>query len=435
MKNLLKLSLFATALTPVVFWKSILIPYTTPKVFFFRTLVFLALFLFTVLISLDLKFRKKIIEKIQIFKNNKVVWCVLFSYVILVLSTIFAYSPSVAFTGTMERGEGLVGLSFLYIIFFLFILIFEKKDWYDFFQISIFSGFILFIVEMVEKFNGTLRPGSLVDNPIFLAVYLLFILFFSLLFWSRGVKENNNWFKFIGIFAGLFSVLGILITESRGVMLGIFLGVILALFYLVFKGKNIYFLNKYSLQKISVGILVLIVSFSALFFMTRHFMFWQKIPGFSRLADFDTSDGNTQARLLLAKTTVQSLSPKLNSFKNNLLGWGWDNYSFLWQKIYPAELFSFDRGIFDRTHNKLLDIWSMNGLLGLFAYLSLWFFLFKELFKIKNLSRIEISFVLFLLSAFFVQGLFAMDTITSYLFFYVIIGFIIFNVQEFYEKK
>ena len=218
-------------------------------------------------------------------------------------------------------------------------------------------------------------------------------------------------------------------TETRGTLLGLFLGVISILIYGIITGKNIFY-KKLNLRKLSIIFLFLFLIFSGVFISTRKSETWQKIPGFSRIAVIGNTDSTTQTRLLMGKLSLNAVNPIENGLKKFLIGWGPDNFSLAYAKYFDPLQFKYEKDWFDRSHNKLFDCLVMTGILGLLAYLMIWFLFFKSIFKNKDFSLINIGLLFFGVSL-LVHFLFVFDQITTTMSFFVVLPFLIYTITNY----
>lgn len=434
MTKIIKICLWALALTPFIVNKFAFFPYATGESLFARGLLVLVSILFVFNYFYSKNFKDKIIEKIKIVIKNPIVISILAFILVFIISTIFAVNKYNAFWGTIERGEGLIGIIYFASLFIYSLLIFEKKDWLWFFKLSLVTTLVLIGKEFIQFFSGIVRPSSFLDNPTYLAGYLLFSIFCAVVVFENTIPRETEkirsknlsliiW-KYFSIITLISSILGIFITETRGTIAGLAVGFIFILIYGVIKGKNISY-KKLNLRKISIILLCILFIFSAVFIGTRKSEIWQKVPGLSRVALISGKDDTTQTRLLMAQLSLQSVNPKEEGMKKLLIGWGPENFSLAYAKYFNPVQFSYEMGWFDRSHNKLFDTLVMNGLFGLIAYLAIWFFFFKAIFKRKETSLLNIG-LLFLGVSLLVHLLFVFDQITTSIPFFAILSFTIY---------
>jgi O-antigen ligase len=430
MKRALRIVLLCVPIALIWYSRTALVPAVDAKNLFVRGVLMVASVLCAILVASDASFRAETVAKLRAFWQNPLGKALTASYAVLVVSTIFAFDRFTAFFGTAGRGEGFVGLSFFYLLTLLTVVAFEKKDWLDFWKMTVLAGAIVFLKELAEFMGGAYRPGSLMDNPIFLAGYFLAIIYAGFVLLSRGMDQKNASLKWMGGSAIGMSVIGIFITESRGVMLGMAVGVLVTLVYLAFRGGAEASTGRKSVKKAAIIMLVLCLALGGIFAATRQARVWEGIPGFNRLAQFSFTDLTTQSRIENARLTLRAVRPSGGNIKNALVGWGWDNYVFAWQANYDPQLYQYDRAIFDRAHNKLLDVLVMNGVLGLLAYLTVWVCIARAAILIGRRSVVECAAVLFFSTAFFIQNLFVFDTIISYVPFFSLIGYMLFETRN-----
>lgn len=420
MKKLTKILLLALTFTPFIYTPSVFFPDSTGKIFFVRFVVLIASALFIINFFYVKNFRDEIMTKIRIFIRHPLVLSIFAFITAFAISTVVAVDKYAALWGDVQRGEGFVGVLFLFSLFIFSLLVFERKDWLWFLKLSLLVSLFLIGKEFLDFFSGIERPGSFIGNPTFLAGYLLFTIFSSVLVFREA--ENKFW-KYFSIATLVLSFLGIFITETRGAILGLALGGISVLIYGAFKGNTFAYKNL-NFQKISIGLLCIIAVFSVIFFTTKNNEFWQKIPGLARVASISGDDISTRTRLFGIKSSLESINPASNGFKKLLLGWGPNNYILAFGKYYNQEQYKYEIEWFDRAHNKLLDVLVASGLIGLLAYLSIWFLYFRYILRKRDFSLETVGFVFFGI-AFFVHLLFVFDHISTSVPFFIILAFVV----------
>lgn len=433
MKTALKVSLLSIPVALIWYMPHALVPAVDAKNLFVHLLVTIAAVLAAILFFSNVSFRSETMGKLRVFWKNPIGKAMAASYAVLIVSTIFAFDKFTAFLGTASRGEGFVGLSFFYFLTLLLVLVFEKKDWLNFWKMMIGAGTIIFIKEIAEFAGGAYRPGSFMDNPIFLAGYFLCIIYAGIVVFQNAKETKNGFWKWAGIGAVGMSVIGIFITESRGVMVGMLAGAFVALIYVALK-RPAAGGNGGTARKFALGFIVLSVLLGGGFIATRRAEVWAHIPGFNRLAQFSFNDPTTRSRIENGLLTLRAVRPTEGNIKNTLVGWGWDNYVFAWEANYDPNLYQYDKGIFDRAHDKLLDVLVMNGVLGLLAYLAIWFCVIRSALFVGRRSIMLAAATLFFGTAFFVQNLFVFDTIISYVPFFSLIAYMAFETRHHYEQ-
>ncbi|HDH31718.1 MAG TPA: hypothetical protein ENH26_03020, partial [Candidatus Wolfebacteria bacterium] len=376
---------------------------------------------------------------------------------------------------------------FHYLVFLIMtVLIFTKKDWSRFFKISFFTGLVVIFYGFLEYFGvrnfpfiaslPSPRPGSYIGNSAFLATYMFFIIAFAVIVFyqhkSAVISINQRLSKFWKYFSLLIIILAvamIFITGTRGAILGLGAGIFSLLVYFAFKKQSISINLKslsISLRKLSLFLLLLMILFGSIFWFTRSNDVWQKIPGLNRLAQtavFDLNDSSTQMRLMNWEISWEAFKEK------PLFGWGLENFLLAYQKNYDPNMALYGETWLDRAHNKIIDLAVMQGIFGLLTYLlmfgGIFFILFRKkstliyaddkLINIDNYPHksAEISinqcinnqpksafisvspFLMAILIAYFVQNLVLFDQLTSYIFFFAVLGFLISKTLIYADDK
>lgn len=446
----LKLSrffLFLTALTPLVVGNNIF-PFVFDKLIFFRSLVELSFILLLIYIVYQLYYGNfsAISSKLkELVKNPLIIFIFLFLTSAL-LSSLSAVNSYRAFWGDLERGEGVFALIHYVIFFLIAFLVFHRKDWLRFFKISLIISLVLIVFAFLQlpifgieklplNLNINDRPGSLLGNPSFLASYMIFTLLFAIIVIRQSIYSEKNLFNKLWFWFGCFiipiAILAILITGTRGALLGLAAGVFAMLIYFSVYKNTIFFnvikFARLNLRKLSIFLLAVIIIFSGIFWFTRDNFFWQKIPGLNRLAQtrlLNANDSSTMVRFMTWKLSWEAFKEK------PFFGWGPDNYLIAFEKYYNPDLALYGEGLWiDRAHNKIIDIAVMRGILGLTAYLGIFTSFFYLLFKKYN-NYIAPFFAAGII-AYFIQNLFLFDHISSYLVFFAFFGFFVSSLKHF----
>jgi O-antigen ligase len=424
MQYLIKIPLLLVSLVPLFVDEKVLFPSVYTKIFYFSLFVLLATVFFTVNFFANKDFQNQIIEKFSYFKSK--IFLALFAFIgISLISTITAFDKYSAFWGNVERGEGFVGLFFLFTFLILLVLNFEKKDWIWFFRLGLIATALMLGKSFIEYSEGLTRPNSFIGNPAFLAGYFLYSVASAFIVLKEDI---NKWWRYFAVFILPLSFVGVFMTQTRGAMLGFFVGLFFVLIYFVLKGEGVS-VKKYNLKNIAKYILGLGLIFVLIFTFTRGANFWQKVPGFSRLANISLKDSTTSSRLLIWESGLSSVDPLQNP-KEFLIGWGPDGAIYALGKYYNPLIYKYDTGDFDRAHNKFIDIFIMSGIFALIAYLLVWFFVFKKLFKNDKEFSWENTALIFFFASFFVHLIFVFDQMPTSLILYALLGYVIFSSKE-----
>jgi len=423
-------SLLLLALTPLVVTSFAMFPFVIGKVVFIRTLVTIFLILFSVALLHARRDKSDILSRFDFGFLKNPIFLSLSAFLALgAVSVIFSPSLSRAFFGTLERGEGYIQLFFLSILFVAASIVFKSREWITFFRLTALVGIIV-AGDVIIDFLGTGgRPkGSFINNPAFIAAYLLFVLFAAFVLIARDKKASSRYMAFASI---ALAIVALGATNTRGALVGLFAGVVVTLVYFVMKagGLRVKIIGKsFNLKKLSVVLIVSLLLFLTLFVSTINGAFWDRIPGLDRLSEISLRDNTTQSRLITMRTALRSVDPRTDGAYRFLFGYGPDNFNVAYNSHYDPSVQRYEDLWFDRAHNKVLEVLVTHGLLGLLAYLSLWYFVVRAGFGYAKRSaeserdgedyreRFLIgASVLFFAVAYFVQNLFLFDQAVTYI--------------------
>lgn len=423
--------LFSLAFTPLVVFYTLLFPFVSSKVFFIRAIV--AILLLVLVINLFNAWKSKQKLAVGAWMRNPL-FIVLGLYVLSAcISTMFGVNPFRSFFGDVERGEGLITILYSLVILVSAIMLFKQRDWVTFFKLSVLTGIIMSINTISEFIATGVRPkGIFLGNPSFVAMYLIFAIFACLVVLIED-KENRVWR--IGSSAGiLLALTGIFLAQTRGAFLGLIVGLIVVALWASLRKSSLNFKafsRIINVQLISRAFLILLVLFTIVFVSTRSNTIWQSVPMLDRLAKISDTDRTTQTRIINTVVSINSVNPTNVGIVRSLFGWGMDNFSIAYENFYDPSIQRYEGTWFDRAHNTVMDVLVMNGVLGLIAYLLLWFTILKSIFKNMRGESGEHNnkFVLlglgalFFVTAYLVQGLFIFDQISMYIPIYMFIGY------------
>jgi len=413
----------ATCLTPFIVMSNIISPFIGGKVMFLRGISFLVFLLITCILLFS-KEKEEIFLSIKNMVRSHLFLALSANIFLLILSTVFAFDHTVAFFGDPQRSEGFLTIFSIFTLFISLRLLFNKKDWEHFFALTSLVAIVLFFIELWQALSGTLRPEALSGNPDFLAIQYLFSIFAGLYIFQIGRSLNKKWYSVLGLFANMLSVFGILLSKTRGPLVGLVVSIVACSIIAVIIGKEKIIFNKFSLRKLGLCACASILLFLLILGVTYNSIFWHKIPGINRVVETSLNDGSMRARVLHLETSINIFKSELTPARV-LFGWGWDNYIFAWSKYYNPKVFYYDPAIADRAHNKIMDLLVMSGSLGLLSYLSIWFFAFRRIcLSILNGHVITPLIILFFLIAYFISLLFVFDTAITLFAFFAMLAFL-----------
>jgi hypothetical protein len=223
--------LILLAALPLPVMTSVFFPYISGKVLLTRFSVTAVAVLFFLGLINKRSFQDQMGSRIRELIRNPIFFFLSAHIFIFAMSAFFAVNQFWAFFGSIERGEGVVGVVSFFGFFIFSVLLFQYKEWDWFFKVSMGTGIILFIDAVKESMAGVDRPGSFTGQYTYLATYFIFIIFLSFLLYIRKQKKDNRWgVLYLAMIP--ISFLGILITKTRGALVGLAAGLFLTLIYL-----------------------------------------------------------------------------------------------------------------------------------------------------------------------------------------------------------
>jgi len=395
-----------------------------PKAVFFRSIVEIVFifYLFLVLINPSHLPRKTII-----------LFLLLLFLFALFLSSLFGISFQRSFFGDLYRAEGVILQLHLFLFFLVLVGVFRtKKEWFFLLKLTFIISAISSFAGILQRFqvfsfygktgfsnpNIVHRISGTLGNPAFFGSYIALSIFLGILLLL--VEKKASWKIFlVGII--IFNFFTLLLSGTRGALFAVFVGFIFLFSFGYLKLK----------QKTRKRILFAVLIF--LIFV---------LVGFLNPLQFNLTEKKLLQRFFNALNPEGFISRfkiweiSFRAWKERpFLGWGPECFSFIYDRYSTADTLRYiSPDIYiDYAHNKFFELLACTGLFGVISYFSIFIFLFYFLFKKKKISQKEISgeknvWVSLVLISFFVsyfiQGLFVFDTISVYLLFFLVLGFV-----------
>ena len=414
LRGIIFAGLFLVPFAPFLVSSSLFFPFITTKAFAWRIIVEIVFFAWVILTLLDAEHRPK---------KSLISYAVIAFTIIIGLADMLGVAPVKSFWSNFERMEGFITLLHLGMLFMVISSVFKEVDWKRWWNTSLVASFlmvlycVLQIIGLKTINQGGVRVDGTLGNAIYLAVYMLFHIFIAVLFmWREWKNVALKWVYGLLIFTQLFVLYH---TATRGAILGL-LGGLLVMAVLNIRNRE----DKFA-RKISTSILIGLVVLIGGFFLIRNTNFVLSSPvlsRFSSLPSLDSEEIKRQGRYFVWPMAFEG-------FKDRpILGWGQENFNYVFQKYYSPEMFSLEPW-FDRAHNIFLDWAVAGGLLGLLSYLALYFTLLFSIWKKKsdNLSYAEKSILTGLVAAYFLHNFFVFDHLISYILFFSLLAYIHFK--------
>ncbi|MDI6591593.1 MAG: O-antigen ligase family protein [Patescibacteria group bacterium] len=401
--NTIRLGTYLLLFAPLIISAKFFFPFVGPKSLYFMGLVeiIFAAYLFLILIRPEYRPRFNIL----------LIALILF-VAVLILATVFGADISRSFWSKYERMTGLLMWFHLLGFFVVISSVFKREeDWFKIFALTIFVAVLISLISLGPKIGLEISPstrgGATIGNSSFMGTYLLFNIFLALYLFlqSRGGLRIYS-----GIGLALIS-LGLFLSEARATILSVLGGLILLFFlYLIFLSQKPYLRL--------LGKVLLVESFLILLIST--FLVFQP----DNIIHQKFIEKASQARLVVWEKAWKGF------LERPYLGWGPENFDFVFTKFYNPCMFLPECGgeiWFDRAHNIIFDTLINSGIIGFLSYLGIFFAAFYILWQ--KFFRKELNFWIpsifsVVLISYLVQNLTVFDMVNSYLMFLLILGFV-----------
>ncbi|MFA4930884.1 MAG: O-antigen ligase family protein [Patescibacteria group bacterium] len=419
----------ALVLVPVYFTTDIQNSFTIEKHVIFR---------FCVLVMLGLSVAKYIYYPVKI-NLPKLFWLLPVFWLIALLSTIFSVDPTVSLWGIHLRLDGLSTTTFLAGFFVLLYFYVDSHDKIKKIIWAIALGSVIPVLYALAQKIGfdplswkdvvaAERVFGTTGNPAYLGAYLMFII--PSTFYLATTLKNKWRHLFWSLL--ILQTLALIFTWTRAAYLGFFVILFILLFgYLQLNGRKLH-------SQLLVGIYGLFIIFVLLLNFNSGFA--QIFAGNRYIARLSTigqvEEGTAKDRLTMWNIAVNAIG------EHPVLGTGQGSYYMHFNAQYPNYMDS--RPEKDRysnyPHNLILDYGVSFGLSGIIILLSIILsYLYAAWRRFDQVKSVKHKLLLLSLSAalfgYFVQGLFNIDTIITWLYFYAFLALILAAVYRIDQEK
>lgn len=409
----------ATLFVPLVVTPtSFIFPFIVPKALVFRSLILCMTGAYVLLLAADWKRYR--------LHSTPITIAVLLFFLSFAVSTFVGVDWYRSFWDNHERMLGLFTVLHYLLFYIVIIRVAEDwKDWRRLLRIFLFAGGIVMFIGLLQKANpemllnrGAARVSSTLGNAIYVGGYGLFLFFMGLLLF---LKEESRIWKIYAAIGGLLGFLGIFLSGTRGTVLGlgVSLGVLLVMYiFLLEKNKQT--------QRLRTGLICLLVAGlvgSALLGVFRQTEFVRGIPVIGRFAGLSLEKLPENTRIMAWGVAVDAWQER------PVFGWGPSNYFYAFNKYFRAEFLrhGWAETWFDNAHNVVMNTLATQGIVGLATYLGLFVTALVMLFRAYGAGRIDrhlFAVSVAFLFGHFVHNLFVFENITSYLYFFFLLGMI-----------
>ncbi len=415
MKDLLKVlvfgGLFAVLFLPMYVENSFFFPYITGKNFAFRIIVEIVFASWVLLALYEPKYRPK------------------FSWILVAFGSLLAVMfvanmqglyPPKSFWSNFERMDGYVTLVhvFMYMVVAGSVLT-SQKVWSWFLHTSVAVALVVAVYGLSQYTGmiagGKARVDSLLGNAAYMAVYMLFNIFFVAII---GLRSKITVHRVIYGLVALVLVYTLLLTGTRGTFIGFVGGAGVAVMYIALFGRTVPELRKYA-----VGGLVALTIFGLGFVAVKDMSFIQNTGPLARIANIDLSKD------LVTRSTIWSIAWQ-GVKERPILGYGQGNFNYVFNEKYKASLYGQEQW-FDRVHNIFFDWLIAGGFLGFIAYFSImlagvYYLLIEPVFlrRESKFTVLERAVLLGLIAGYLLHNVVVFDNIISYIFYGTLLALI-----------
>lgn len=366
--------------------------------------------------------------------SHPIVLTVTIFTLILLLNLFVSIDPLTSFWGTKERMMGVLSYIYFWLWFAGLVTVFKKQDWLLLLKTSVLLSVIFSLKAVFDWSNAGMlldnehRIGSVFDNPLFFAQYLLPHFFLSIYFL---VKENNWQNRVILSFCTVITLFALFLTVSRASILALLVGGFFSILFLVFEEKK-------PRKQILLSALVLLITLSVASFLVM------RLPSIRTNLEPNApyimkrlyySDKN-QDRFFSWKIAGQAISEK------PILGFGHNTFSPVFDKHFVTNIGGvyLNEPWFDRVHNQVLEVLVNLGLVGFVFWLLMWSSTLQTLFshsekQTTKRERLAKKILLTLFVASLTQLFFLFDLFSSSITLYMLLAYSVYITKDAKIKK
>lgn len=410
-------------------------PFISGKNLLFRFLVEIALAGWAILALYDSSYRINI-------KKSPIMIAYGVFIIVLFLANIFGVDQEKSMWSNFERMEGFVGhVHFFAYFFVLTVMLRTLSDWQKMWKIFIAAD-VLVLLHATGQFLGAKglafsnnfpkaaewfstrfavhmsenRLDATIGNSAYFAVFCLMYVFIAALLWSQSKEPKKQWFY---PFLMVINIIGILYSGTRGTMIGLIAGVFITLLIMVWKEKGV------MRKRFAASVVVCLVLISSIFIFKDTALI-KSSTVLSRIASISPNDITGASRLTMWKISYEAWKER------PILGYGQDNFSYIFaRKFIPDRMCNLEPW-YDRSHNVFFDWLVAAGALGLLTYLSLYGVTLWYVWKKKDhtMPFTEKAILTGLLVGYFTHNFFVFDNLTSYILFFAVLAYITVRTRE-----
>ncbi len=261
--------------------------------------------------------------------------------------------------------------------------------------------------------NGV-RVDSTLGNAAYMAIYMLFHIFFLLYLFVRSDQVLP---RIIYVLTAMMFIFVLLQTGTRGTAIGLAVGAVTTVAYIA-----LFATQSPQIRRYAIGSFVVLLLLAGGFFMARDSAYIQSNSTLARIANIDLGH-DLAIRSIIWGMALEGVEQR------PLLGWGQSNFNYVFNAEYDPRLYAQEQW-FDRVHNIVLDWLIAGGIIGFLAYFSIFaalaYYLFVRPFyhDDRSFTVMERGVLVGLIAGYLTHNLVVFDNIVSYIFFGTILALI-----------
>lgn len=385
-----------------VFSSHTFFPYVVGKNIAFRIIAEVMFFAWIALALLSPVYR---------LKKSAILYAVLGFTGVIGLATLFSFDSLRSFWSIFERMEGYVTILHLAAYFLALSSVVEaEKKWTWLLRVMLGVSVIVGMGGLSELGEAN-RVAGILGNAAYLGSYAMLHAGIALFLLVRPGLVRVERYVYVSV--AFFNVWVMYHTATRGAMLGFLAGTIVAAMLFVFLSRA---REEKRFRIIAGSVIALLMIVAGAFVLVKDASWVEENRVLRRFASISLEDKTTRSRLLVWNLALEGWQER------PILGWGQENFDYVFLKYYDARLYD-QEPFFDRAHNIFLDWLIAGGIFGLVAYLSLYIALLYLVWR-GSMSVGEKSVLSGVILGYAAQNFFVFDTITSYIVFFTILGYV-----------
>jgi O-antigen ligase len=403
-----------TSLLAIYIAGGLFFPFITGKAFIFRSLVELMLLLYIPLVLVAPEYRPKKSLGLYIYGAFMV---------ILLVANLQGVNVSNSLWSNFERMEGYVTHAHLFVFTVILLsLRVTAIEWKRLLQFHLAASTLVLFAAFAEYFNILkqlaagqsvgLRLSATLGNAAYLSIYCAFNMFFAFIV----IAQRKVRFSLVTTMYAVLALAHFFIlwqTQTRGTVLGLVAGGFVALVWYSWKNRA-----NDTIRRGCLLVFALLTVLLCIFFVSKDTAFVQNNPTLKRLAAIELGEQTVRSRVMIWQMSYEGVKER------PLLGYGQDNFVYVFASKYNPEMFDQEQW-FDRSHNVFFDWLIAAGILGLLAYLSLYFAIVYTVMRNseKRFGPGEQALILGLLATYFVHNVIVFDNLVSYISFFLLFAY------------